>query len=115
MTEQERFERFQANEIKMDYEELKLRLDQSEKITGHRYGKNGQFFREWLVWSTAAQQKESVDIDADQLSNFIRKIDGNNSMGAGALAEHIVGWLKTTGYSQQEEGYVLVPVEREKL
>lgn len=63
----------------------------------------------------AAQQKESVDIDADQLSNFIRKIDGNNSMGAGALAEHIVGWLKTKGYPQQKEGYVLVPVEREKL
>lgn len=59
----------------------------------------------------AAQQKESVDIDADQLSNFIRKIDGNNSMGAGALAEHIVGWLKTTGYSQQKDGFVCVPVE----
>lgn len=38
-----------------------------------------------------AQLDELVDIDA--LSNFIREIDGNNRMGAGALAENIANWL----------------------
>jgi len=33
-------------------------------------------------------------IDADALSNFIRSIDGNNTMGAGALAEKIVEWVQ---------------------
>lgn len=61
MTEQERFERFQANEIKMDYEELKRRFDEREKITGERYGRNGAFFRDWKVWDAAAQQKEGND------------------------------------------------------
>ena len=32
-------------------------------------------------------------VKANELSNFIREIDGNNSMGAGALAENIVEWI----------------------
>lgn len=32
-------------------------------------------------------------VDADELSNFIRKIDGNHTMGAGQLAERICEWL----------------------
>lgn len=32
-------------------------------------------------------------VDVDLLAQFIRKIDGNNSMGAGALAEKIIDWL----------------------
>jgi len=31
--------------------------------------------------------------NVDALSNFIRQIDGDNSMGAGALAEAICGWI----------------------
>ena len=31
--------------------------------------------------------------DADKLAQFIRQIDGDNRMGAGALAEHICEWL----------------------
>lgn len=33
-------------------------------------------------------------IDVDALSNFIRKVDGNNRLGAGALAERIAGYLE---------------------
>jgi hypothetical protein len=32
--------------------------------------------------------------DVDALAQFIRQIDGNHSMGAGALAERIMEWLK---------------------
>jgi hypothetical protein len=35
---------------------------------------------------------ESVP-DVDELAQFIRYIDGANTLGAGALAEQIVGWL----------------------
>jgi hypothetical protein len=31
--------------------------------------------------------------DVDDLSNFIRGIDGSNKMGAGALAERICDWI----------------------
>lgn len=34
-----------------------------------------------------------MKIDPDALAQFIRKIDGNNSLGAGALAERICEWL----------------------
>lgn len=33
--------------------------------------------------------------DADALANFIRQIDGSNTMGAGALAEKICDWHKS--------------------
>lgn len=32
-------------------------------------------------------------VDIDALAQFIRKVDGNNRMGAGTLAEHIAEWL----------------------
>lgn len=32
--------------------------------------------------------------DVDELSNFIRRVDGNHDMGAGALAEKICEWLR---------------------
>lgn len=41
----------------------------------------------------APTDKEVVDID--DLANFIRKVDGNNDVGAGALAEQIVAYLNT--------------------
>jgi hypothetical protein len=37
--------------------------------------------------------KVLVPLKPDDLSNFIRSVDGNNSMGAGVLAEKICGWL----------------------
>ena len=35
-----------------------------------------------------------MKIDPDDLAQFIRKIDGNNTMGAGALAENICQWFE---------------------
>lgn len=32
--------------------------------------------------------------DPDSLAHFIRKVDGNNTLGAGALAENICQWLE---------------------
>ena len=60
-----------------------------------------------LTWySTKAMQETPVwtklythpadqvaEPDADKLAQFIRQIDGDNRMGAGALAEHICEWL----------------------
>ena len=37
-----------------------------------------------------------MKIDIDALSNFIRQIDGNNQLGAGALAEKIAEYLEPT-------------------
>jgi hypothetical protein len=37
--------------------------------------------------------KVLVPVEPDDLSNFIRSVDGNNSMGAGVLAEKICEWL----------------------
>lgn len=34
-----------------------------------------------------------ANINPDKLAQFIRQIDGDNQMGAGALAEHICEWL----------------------
>lgn len=35
-----------------------------------------------------------MKIDPDLLAQFIRKVDGNNTLGAGALAENICQWLE---------------------
>lgn len=56
MTERERFERYQAAKIGMDYEEIKCRFDEYERTVGERYGKNGQFAKEWEVWSAAVPE-----------------------------------------------------------
>lgn len=40
--------------------------------------------------------------DVDDLANFIRAIDGNHKMGAGALAESICAWLAATLAQQTE-------------
>lgn len=32
--------------------------------------------------------------DVDGLANEIRRVDGNHDMGAGALAEHLVSWMR---------------------
>jgi hypothetical protein len=43
----------------------------------------------------APARAEQVDVpDVDELSNFIRQIDGDNKLGAGAMADKIVDWLR---------------------
>jgi hypothetical protein len=47
-----------------------------------------------LVYELLAQPIVSGLVpDVDDLSNFIRGIDGSNKMGAGALAERICDWI----------------------
>jgi hypothetical protein len=58
----EAFERSQATEIKMDYSELKHRLDEHERILGYRYGERGQLFNQWTSWDKAWQhQQKRID------------------------------------------------------
>lgn len=46
----------------------------------------------------------------DELSNFIRSIDGDNRMGAGVLAERICEWLAALNASRDA---VTVPVSQQ--
>jgi len=48
----------------------------------------------------AAIKAQGVVIDADDLAQFIREIDGNHKMGAGVLAEHIVARLNAAPAQQ---------------
>lgn len=51
-------------------------------------------------------------MDVDKLANFIRKVDGNNTMGAGALADEIVMFLAEQGHmTSVPAGWKIVPVE----
>jgi len=46
------------------------------------------------VYTAPVAPKEAgPELNVDDLSNFIRRIDGNHTMGAGALAEHILEYL----------------------
>ena len=53
--------------------------------------------------AAAECERLSTAID-DDLAQFIRTIDGNNAMGAGALAEQIANWYAAYGreHAQQE-------------
>lgn len=42
-----------------------------------------------------AKMASSFTVDRDKLSNFIRTIDGANTMGAGILAEKIADWISS--------------------
>lgn len=53
----EAFERRQARNIPMSYEEFKQRTDEYEEITGRRYGKHSVNEREWIVWLDAWQAR----------------------------------------------------------
>lgn len=54
-----------------------------------------------------------MTIDPDALAQFIRQIDGNNGMGAGALAEQICEWLKpTTTTKPLVTGWQLESIEK---
>jgi hypothetical protein len=54
--------------------------------------------------------EQPVALDVDQLANFIRRINGNNDMGAGALAENILGWLRTAPVSNPKEPSDTAPI-----
>lgn len=43
-----------------------------------------------------------MPVDVDALAQFIRKVDGNNRMGAGALAEKISEWLAVSVVPQAD-------------
>jgi hypothetical protein len=67
---------------------------------------------------TAPAIKQQV-ADVDWLSNVIRRVDGNNTLGAGALAEKIVEAMQSVSANQPDSGkvpsgYALVPVEPNK-
>lgn len=52
-------------------------------------------------WNTrAALTEQTKPVDVDTLANFIRAINGDNSMGAGDLAERIIDHLAQSGYLQ---------------
>ncbi|NTY98700.1 hypothetical protein FCH30_16030 [Acinetobacter radioresistens] len=55
--EREAFERRQARNIPMSYEEFKQRTDEYEEITGRRYGEHSVNEREWIVWLDAWQAR----------------------------------------------------------
>ena len=46
-----------------------------------------------------AAEKTSIELNVDDLANFIRTVDGKHDMGAGILAEHILSWLGDQGIS----------------
>ena len=53
-------------------------------------------FLERFAELVRADERERL-LDADWLSNVIRQTDGNNTMGAGALAEKIVEAIEARG------------------
>lgn len=50
-------------------------------------------FEAMLAASPPAQQAEVTGLEVDDLAQIIRRVDGDNSLGAGALAEAIVAAL----------------------
>jgi hypothetical protein len=62
----EAFERNLSQKLKMTYEEVKARMDEYEKITGYRYGKNGQNYKDWAIWCEAWQSRQA---EIDELSS----------------------------------------------
>lgn len=62
----EAFERNLAKKLNMTYEEVKARMDEYEKITGYRYGKNGQNSKDWAIWCEAWQSRQA---EVDELSS----------------------------------------------
>ncbi|GEM_PF-3017172 len=58
----ESFERRQARNIPMSYEEFKQRTDEYEEITGRRYGEHSVNEREWIVWLDAWQALQALAV-----------------------------------------------------
>lgn len=59
---------------------------------GNIFFTSAEQFTEAALAASAPVAPTSVDVD--ELAQFIRETDGSNSMGAGALAEKILGWLE---------------------
>ena len=55
--------------------------------------------------------KAPKPVDVEGLANYIRAINGDNTMGAGELAEKITDHLAARGCLGVPEGYVLVPID----
>jgi hypothetical protein len=78
-------------------EQMRELAERVEEIA--RYCSNDNMWDEGEVADlrTAAdfldQCAEAEPVDVDALAQFIRRIDGSHSLGAGALAEQIVAWL----------------------
>lgn len=54
-----------------------------------------------MGYTTSRQTFEIVEafensLDVDKLANFIRSVDGNNTMGAGQLAEKIIEFITSS-------------------
>lgn len=54
--------------------------------------------------------KAPKPVDVEGLANYIRAINGDNTMGAGELAEKITDHLSARGCFGVAEGYALVPL-----
>lgn len=53
-----------------------------------------------------------MKIDPDQLAQHIRKVDGNNHLGAGLLAEKICEWFESFGHTEPViSGWLLENIE----
>lgn len=64
----------------------------------------------WLSRKLAATTAAHGVPDVDALAQFIRAIDGNNSLGAGALAERICDW--TNADHMSSGSYPVPPIQR---
>lgn len=60
------------------------------------------------IKNLAALTKPKADVEG--LANYIRAINGDNTMGAGELAEKITDYLAARGCFGVAEGYALVPL-----
>lgn len=55
----------------------------------------------WLGWKLHALQKQPISVDA--LAQEIRRVDGQHTLGAGALAEALMPFIQNALQSQDRE------------
>lgn len=80
---------------------------------------DGTFVGREAGWSrgikAVAQQAEPVTVSVDALAQHIRVVDGNHSLGAGALAEKIVEFLIERGIGKEQAEPVTIERLRDAL
>jgi len=88
-----------------------------ESIPGSTQWNAAEFVYDELMKGLSAPQDhltQGGEVDVDELAQEIRRVDGNHSLGAGALAEALLPFL-TRALAQQPlsvpAGWQLVPVE----
>lgn len=86
---------------------LKAALAQQDEPEGSVCARCGALAFDPLV----KQQDEPVTVSVDALAQHIRVVDGNHSLGAGALAEKIVEFLIERGIGKEQAEPVLVEGE----